>query len=218
MPRPTGWRIGSASSSARASISARTSRWCPPAPCPRPSSKPSASATCGNSGHPPCRRGREKEALGLLAGSELGEGRAEFVQVAVLVLEHVGDGSPNRARRPFRPAEGTVQVLFRHRAEGLPEGVTRLHQLPSDAAEIPGGRRVRLGAADLVAVLLAQMNYFAGQRPADDEVHPVLAIDEMAEQLANAPAVAADGRLQVLLRHGVDDPHGLFALPLEGPQ
>src|SRR6202022_4333937 len=97
--------------------------------------------------------------------------------------------------------------------------LTRLHQLPADPAHAPVGRgRIGLCPADLVAILLAQADHLSGQGPADREVDAVLAVDEMAEQLAHGAAVAANGGLQVFFRYGVDDPQGLFTLPLEGLQ
>ena len=143
-------------------------------------------------------------------------GGQQLVQVAVLVLQHVRDRGPDRARRPLGPADGQVEVLVAHGPERLPKALARLHQLPPDAGQVPvGRRRVRLRLADVLPVLLAQVDDLAGQGPPDGEVDAVLAVHQVAEELADRAAVAPDHQLQVSRRQRVDDAEGGFPLPVE---
>src|SRR5215471_8250185 len=54
---------------------------------------------------------------------------ANLVDVAVFVLQHVGDGGPDRSGRPFGPADRQVQVVFLHGQESLTKAISRFDQL-----------------------------------------------------------------------------------------
>src|SRR5215470_11866866 len=64
---------------------------------------------------------------------------ANLVDVAVFVLQHVGDGGPDRSGRPFGPADRQVQVVFPHGEEGLTKAISRFDQLGPDPDQVPAG-------------------------------------------------------------------------------
>src|SRR5439155_22849359 len=103
--------------------------WRPPL-VPRPRPHPIAACL------PPSPCGEGGEGV-FLTGPGSGERLPQLVQVAVLVLEHVGDGGPDGTSRPLRPADGPVEVLLGHGEERPPQGLARLEQLAADTAEVP---------------------------------------------------------------------------------
>jgi len=62
------------------------------------------------------------------------------------------------------------------------------------------------------------VNHLAGQRAADGKVDAMLAVDQVTEDLVNGPPVTSDDDVEISGPQRIEDPKGLFPLPLEGLQ